>query len=165
MAGSVARFFNTYWLVLLNLFFATIAVIGQVGQNVSLPLWTGATSALRDPNCSVNGSAVDVDGPTMDPYFVLSGASFSFVLIFGTITLVIFATQTLLNAFSTNKTEYAWLTLKDDLQFPQWQLVLIGFFDAMNGVLVVFASPPSRTAPFLQAILGNSLIPMTILFR
>ena len=35
----------------------------------------------------------------------------------------------------------------------------------MNGVLVVYASNPSRTPPFLQSILGNFQIPMVILAR
>mmetsp|Transcript_73732 Transcript_73732/g.173181 ORF Transcript_73732/g.173181 Transcript_73732/m.173181 type:complete len:306 (-) Transcript_73732:112-1029(-) len=44
-------------------------------------------------------------------------------------------------------------------------MVGIGICDALNGLLVVFASPGSRTAPYLQALLGNFLIPMTIGWR
>ena len=164
--------------VLFSIFFAALTVVGQVGQNVSLPLWTGYTDFLRSMKCAegtakANGTengtwsriVLDPSGPVMDPYFVVSAASFSFVIIFGLTTLAIALTQTILNRFNFLDKTYNFITVENDLKFPQWQLMLVGFFDALNGVLVVFASPPIRTAPFLQAILGNFLIPLTIVFR
>ena len=126
-------------LFLANLFFAFLVVAGQVGQNVSLPLWVDST----------NGNS---SGPTVDSYFVLSFASLSFVVIFGLGTLLIrvFSPQDL------GETER---------RFPHRLLFLVGFFDALNGLLVVFASKGARTPPYLQAILGNFLIPLTVLFR
>ena len=163
---------------LLSVFFALLAVIGQVGQNVSLPLWTGYTEYLRSMKCAKGTAAEnstgngtwsrivpDPFGPVMDPYFVVSAASFSFVVIFGLSTLAIVVVQTILNRTHFLERTYGFITVENDLKFPQWQLLLIGVFDALNGILVVFASPPSRTAPFLQAILGNFMIPLTILFR
>ena len=147
-------------LIAVNALFAALAVAGQVGQNVTLPLWTGAASSScttssdgNVSNSSANGSndtGGHGGGPSMDPFFVVSSASLSFVVIFGVLTLagVLFKAVTL-----------------QDLKFPQWQLFLIGFFDALNGIMVVYASPATRTAPFLQAILGNFMIPLTILFR
>lgn len=133
-------------LVVLNLFFATLAVVGQVGENVSLPLWSNAASS----NCSIYRSATS--SGNMDSYFILSFASFSYVVIFGVITLVMFVVR-------RKSITY------DDLTFPQWQFMLIGLCDALNGILIVFAAPPNRTAPFLQAILGNIVIPLTIILR
>lgn len=156
-------------LLCLNLAFAAAAVIGQVGQNVTLPLWADATNSLLDLNCT-NTTKHETNGanstyqPVMEPYFILSSASFSFVVLFGFITLLILVVQCLLNWVSVEK-QYSFLTIKDDLKFPQWQFILIGVFDALNGVLVVFASPSKRTAPFLQAILSNVSIPLVILFR
>jgi hypothetical protein len=100
----------------------------------------------------------------MDPFFVLSFASLSFVVIFGITTTVMLLVQSLTNAIAGRRV-LTLLTIDDDLFFPQWQLLLIGIFDALNGVFVVFASMPARTAPFLQAILGNFTIPLTIFFR
>ena len=140
-------------LIAVNVLFAALAISGQVGQNVTLPLWASAATAscqeghANSSNDTRNGTG---DGLSMDPFFVLSFASLSFVVIFGVLTLGSAA----LGAVTT-----------DDLRFPQWQLFLIGLFDALNGVLVVYSSPSSRTAPFLQAILGNFLIPLTIIFR
>ena len=165
---KVGRAKGAYLLVLLNIFFAVLAVIGQVAQNVSLPLWIGATSELEDPNCTdINITAIDASNssytPAMDPFFVLSFASLSFVVIFGAISLVIIVIQLILNHLFGKDVKF--ITMKDDILFPQWQFVLVGVFDALNGVFVVFAADPSRTAPFLQAILGNFIIPLTILFR
>ena len=172
------KFLDKYGSVLLSIFFATITVIGQVGQNVSLPLWTGYTDFLRSMDCAkgtaaINGTTngtwsrivADPFGPVMDPYFVVSAASFSFVVIFGLTTLVIALLQAVLNGINFRDKTYNFISVENDIRFPQWQLMLVGVFDALNGVLVVFASPPIRTAPFLQAILGNFLIPLTIVFR
>ncbi len=166
MEGFAAKFRSTrYPLLLLNLLFAGAAIIGQVGQNVSLPLWISATSSFSNPNCSeYQNTSNTTSPPKMDAYFVLSSASISFVVIFGLILLVILLVQYVLNTFSTER-RYSFISVENDLRFPQWQLMLIGFFDALNGVLVVFASPPTRTAPFLQAILSNVSIPLTIAFR
>lgn len=154
---------SPHLLIALNVFFALLAVIGQVAQNVSLPIWTGSTSP--GPNCTNDSSSGNDSAyqPTMDPYFILSFASFSFLVIFGCITLVLLVIQLTVNSLSGS--QIRWLTVEDNLLFPQWQLILIGVFDALNGVFVVYASPPSRTAPFLQAILGNFIIPLTIFFR
>ena len=126
-------------------------------------------TASAENNHTRNGTwsriVPDPSGPVMDPYFVVSAASFSFVVIFGLVTLVIALVQTILNKTRFLDKRYDFITLKRDIKFPQWQLMLVGIFDALNGILVVFASPPTRTAPFLQAILGNFLIPLTITFR
>ena len=126
-------------LFIANLMFAFVAVAGQVGQNVSLPLWVDST----------NGNT---SGPTVDTYFVLSFASLSFVVIFGVGTLII----RLVWPGAIGETEK---------RFPHRLMFLVGLFDALNGALVVFASKGSRTPPYLQAILGNFMIPLTIIFR
>lgn len=126
-------------LFIANLTFAFVAVAGQVGQNVSLPLWVDST----------NGNT---SGPTVDSYFVLSFASLSFVVIFGIGTLII----RLVSPAAIGETEK---------RFPHRLMFLVGLFDALNGALVVFASKGSRTPPYLQAILGNFMIPLTIMFR
>ncbi|KAL5481557.1 hypothetical protein EMCRGX_G021747 [Ephydatia muelleri] len=130
-----------------NVAFAILSVIGQVGQNVSLPLWLAAAQQ----NTSGNASG-DENADSMGPYFVLSFSSLAFVVVFGLATLISFA------LFPRRVT-------REELAFPQWQLFLVGLFDSLNGLFVVYASPPVRTAPFLQAILGNFLIPLTIVFR
>lgn len=152
---------NKQLLIAANVLFAALAIFGQVGQNVTLPLWTSAatsscqhnTGGQNDSNSSnqTNGTGGGGGGgPSMDPFFVVTSASLAFVVIFGVLTLV----SALFKAVTV-----------DDLRFPQWQLFLIGFFDALNGIMVVYSSPSARTAPFLQAVLGNFMIPLTIIFR
>ena len=48
---------------------------------------------------------------------------------------------------------------------PHKVLFAMGLFTALNGIFVVFASPPDRTPPYLQGILQSMVIPYTILFR
>lgn len=122
-----------------NLIFAFTAVAGGVGQTVSLPLWIDSTK--------VNGP-----GGSLDSYFLLSIISVTVVIIFGlgTLFLRIFSPQDI------GETER---------RFPHSLLFLIGFCISINGSLVVYACRSSRTPPYLQAILGNLMIPTTILFR
>ncbi|KAL9954562.1 hypothetical protein ACROYT_G042118 [Oculina patagonica] len=123
-----------------NLLLAFITVAGQIGQNVSLPLWI---HSINDKNSTA---------PTVDSYFVLSFASLSFVVIFGLGTLF-------LHVFSPRDIG------QTERTFPHLLLFLVGLCNALNGVLTVFASNSSRTPLYLQAILGTLMIPLTILFR
>ncbi|EDO46832.1 predicted protein [Nematostella vectensis] len=138
-----------YWA---NILFAFLAVAGQVGQNVSLPLWLVATKEFSTPSGNhTTLHATDTTGE-MDAYFVVSFASMCFVVIFGIAILVMrFAKPGMIG--------------ETERMFPHTILFGVGLCDALNGSLVVFASPPSRTAPYLQAILGNFIIPLTIVLR
>ena len=124
-----------------NLFFSFFAVVGTVGQIVSLPLWIDSTNENES-----------LSGRSMDCYFVLSFASLSFVVIFGLglLFIRIFSPQDI------GETEK---------RFPHFLLFLVGLCNTLNGAMLVFASKGSRTPPYLQAILGNFGIPITILFR
>ncbi|XP_071110263.1 crt homolog 1-like [Haliotis cracherodii] len=44
-------------------------------------------------------------------------------------------------------------------------LVIYGISNALTGVFIVFASLPERTPPYLQSIIGSSLIPFTVICR
>ena len=122
-----------------NLFFATVLLSAEVGHKVVLPLWVD----------SANGT---VTGATMNPYFALSFSSIAFFILFGLGTMFI----RIFWPGDIGETEK---------RFPCLLLFLVGSCDALNGVLIVFASKGSRTPPYLQAILGNFLIPLTVLFR
>eukprot|EP01138_Halocafeteria_seosinensis_P000400 gb/GECG01000413.1/.p1 GENE.gb/GECG01000413.1/~~gb/GECG01000413.1/.p1 ORF type:complete len:431 (+),score=32.07 gb/GECG01000413.1/:1-1293(+) len=84
------------------------------------------------------------------PYFILFYATAMYSVLFFAAVLVLC---------------YQGKIKRTDIEYPQLPLILIGVCDAANGILVVYASSPARTAPFLQSILGNFTIPMTILFR
>ena len=122
-----------------NLFFAIVLLSAEVGNRVVLPLWVD----------SANGT---VTGATMNPYFALSFSSIVFFIIFGLGTMFI-------RVFSPKDIG------DTEERFPHLLLFLVGFCDALNGVLILFACKGSRTPPYLQAILGNFLIPLTVLFR
>ena len=159
-------------LTVANIFFAFLAILGQVGQIVTLPLWIdsnvvpasggntshkNATGSLLDAGYSANHSnTTGNDGsgyePRLDSFFILSIICISLIVIFGTALIFI-------RIFQPHRLG------ETERRFPHWNLFLVGFFGALNGILVVFASSGSRTAPYLQAILGNFLIPLTILFR
>ena len=122
-----------------NLFFGFLTVVGHVGQKASLPLWVDSTNSMSSEF-------------KVDAYFVVSFASVLFVIVFGlgTLFLIVFKPGTI------GETER---------KFPQTLLAQVGICDGLNGIIVVFACSGARTAPYLQAILGNFIIPLTILIR
>lgn len=123
-----------------NFFLTVVVLAGEVGHKVALPLWLDSRNVTQ---CT---------GTSVDNYFVLSFSSLVFVLIFGLGTLFIrlFFPKTIGEA---------------EKNFPHRLLLLVGLSDAVNGTLIVYASNGTRTPPYLQAILGNFLIPLTVLFR
>ena len=137
-------------LLFANIVFAFIAVGGQTGQNVSLPLWIDSTN--KGSSNFTSHSNTTVSQPTVDSYFVLTFSCLSFVVIYG-FSLVL------------TKIFYPYKIGATERDFPHLLLFLIGMCDALNGVLVVFASSGKRTAPYLQAILGNFSIPLTLIVR
>jgi len=123
-----------------NLCFAVIVLVGEVGHKVTLPMWLDHSNATH---CA---------GSSPDNYFVLTFSSLVFVLLFGLGTLLI-------RVFSPKDIG------ETERNFPHRLLFLVGFSDAVNGILVVYAANGSRTPLYLQTILGNFLIPLTVLFR
>ena len=123
-----------------NLCFAAIVLVGEVGHKVTLPMWLD------------HANATQCEESSPDNYFALSFSSLVFVLMFGLGTLFI-------RVFWPKDIG------ETERNFPHRLLFLVGFSDAMNGILVVYAAKGTRTPVYLQTILGNFLIPLTVLFR
>ena len=167
---------KVYLVHVLNFSFAALTLTtGLLGNYVTLPLWTGVTTALENPNCTMihnstarqnrnetNGHSLSP--ATMDPFFVISFSLLSFTVILGIIICLLLAAQLLINAVAGRQV-LKMITKENDLLFPQWLLIVIGVLNAFTDLLSVFSSLPSRIAPFLQAILPPSIIPLTIFFR
>lgn len=143
-----------------NIIFAFMATTSMVGTNVMLPLWIDSTTKQTSNDGNHNGnlsnrnasSYNDKNTPRVDSYFVLSFTSLSTVVIYAIALLFIWLFQPL----QLGETEK---------NFSKRQLFLVGFFNALNGVFLVFSSSGNRTAPFLQALLGNFMIPLVITLR
>ena len=88
-------------------------------------------------------------GGTTGPYFIVLWCSFLFNCFFWPIVFFKIRNGTITPEMRNYKKHY--------------KLVLIGVFDALNGILIVYASPLSRTPGALQAILMQTLIPFTII--
>ena len=127
--------------------FALMSVTGQIAQYVSLPLWIDSTSqsTVSSTNQSIKWK------PTVDSYFVASFAALSFVIVFG------FALLCCNIICPNNFTEIDWSYRR--------LLLLLGSIQGVSALFIVFSSSGKRTPPYLQAILGNFSIPITLLFR
>merc|ERR1719305_1911378 len=113
---------------------------------VILAIWGGVGVNVALPLFS---DAVGKAGP----YFVLLYGTFWFALCF-------FIALWLLQAFSSQiRPENTFLASTHKNMFS------VGLMTSLNGLLIVFASPTTRTPGFLQALLVNITIPMTIGFR
>ena len=146
------------------------ALLAQVGVNVVLPLWiaasttwgngTGSFLVIASPENDSNSSACpntsNATGPepkSLDNFFVMSFASLSFGIIFGLVTLgiILFGRPGTIG--------------RTERKFPHTDMFLIGFCSAVVGIMVVFAATASRTSPMLQTLLGNFVIPLTVVAR
>ena len=86
-----------------------------------------------------------------DAYVLLSQGVIWFVVI------LVIMTQAMHYLFDNR------ITLKPNASYKI--LFIMGFLTTLNGVLVVYASPPDRTPPYLQGILMTMSIPFTVICR
>lgn len=86
-----------------------------------------------------------------DPFTVLSFSAFWFSFVF---FFILFVSKL-----------YCQHKLKLKPQAGYFQVFIVGFLNSLNGLLVVYASDPDRTPPYLQAVLTTTSIPYTVGFR
>ena len=123
----------------LNIISASLTVLGQVGQNVGLPIWIASV-----PN-----------GGSLDSYFILlyTCVWFFIVFVFGSLYQWIFG------YFTCNEL-CQFINIRSCLE-----TCLVGSVTALNGLFLVFAADPNRTPAFLQSALTNIMIPLVIIIR
>ena len=130
-----------------TMLFAFFTVTGQVTQYVALPLWIDSSTSTLP---STQNQTVKWK-PSLDSYFVTSFASLSFVIVFGS---VLVCSDFICPKYSV-KTDWWYRRL----------LLSVGLFQGIGAMFIVFSSSGSRTPPYLQAILGNFSIPLTLILR
>ena len=131
-------------LVWTKLLFAFVFITGQVGMSVTLPLWVDSTNSLfRDPEYHIYH---------VNSYFVASFLSILYCVILGLATLI-------MRLFLPNRIG------ETEKNFPTKLLAQIGICNGLSSLLIVNAGSGTRTAPYLQAILGSFIIPLTVLVR
>jgi CRT-like, chloroquine-resistance transporter-like len=93
---------------------------------------------------------IEAFGPALGgPYFILLFTSLAFSLVFGVLALL---------HWVRHRLEVP--TLREHWPF----FAGIGACDSLNGLLVVYASPPDRTPPLLQALLPSTGIFFSLIF-
>ena len=126
-----------------TILFSIVAVTGQVTQYVTLPLWIDSTTSAQKQTGKWK--------PTVDGYFVVSFACLSFVIAFG---LVLLCSDFVCPNYLV-KTDWNHRRL----------MLLVGSFQGVSAIFIVFSSSGNRTPPYLQAILGNFSVPVTLILR
>ena len=126
-----------------TILFSIAVVTGQVTQYVSLPLWIDSTTSAQTQTAKWK--------PMVDGYFVVSFASLSFVIVFGSVL----ACSDFICPNYVVKTNWNYRRL----------LLLVGSFQGVAAIFIVFSSSGKRAPPYLQAILGNISIPVTLILR
>lgn len=116
---------------------AILNVITNVIMNVSLPVFAGT---MTSP---------EVGG---DAFVLLIQTSITVTVIFAVMTMVVRYSK--LDPTASLRPTASWKVL-----------FAMGLFTTLNGILVVNASPPDRTPPYLQGILSATVIPYTVVCR
>lgn len=89
--------------------------------------------------------------PVEDPYFVLIFTAVTFFIWYGVALLIALAA--------------GYVRSEELVSTTQGSAVASGVCIALNGLLLVYAAPGTRTAPFLQSVLGNISVPMVMFLR
>lgn len=122
--------------------------INKLTWNVFLTIITVLTSVLMNVTLPLYSNSMTKDGGSEYPVLLLSSMWFPFFF-FGLVFLTKFLSPSMsLRSSVSNRI-----------------MLLVGFLNAINGVLVVYASSTSRTPAALQAILSTSVIPFTVISR
>jgi len=113
-------------------------VIGGTGQQIGLPLYLSSFGAYAGTGA----------------YFVIWFCSFTFTIFFGLCAIVLM----ILPYFGREA------SISPEMKELKWHryMFLVGMFDAMNGIMVVYSSFLSRVPGPLQSILSQSMVPFTL---
>ena len=118
-------------------------------RNIILAILNVIFNVAINVSLPIYAGTMDVIGA--DTYVLLSQGVIWFVVIF------VIMTQALHYLFDNR------ITLKPTASYKI--LFIMGFLTTLNGILVVYASPPNRTPPYLQALLTTTSIPFTVICR
>ncbi|XP_072025556.1 crt homolog 1-like [Amphiura filiformis] len=120
-----------------NIFLSVITVLTNVMMVVSLPLFSGTVDEHNDEY----------------PVIFFTAIWFP-VFFFGLVLLQKYVSPSSIK----------WRSMAGNFHSQSINL-FVGFLNCINGILVVYASDPSRTSPALQALLSTSVIPFTVICR
>eukprot|EP01084_Bolivina_argentea_P082404 149193_1 len=125
---------QTFWTII----FALMCIIGQVSQNVALPIWFSSVPQQ------------------IDPFWIVMLSTIIFQLFFGTM-VIIFDICINKNISTTKQLQHVF-SYKYIIRF-----IVMGTTNGIAGLIITFAA--RKCAPFLQAILGTFNIFWVIMFR
>ncbi|XP_070559933.1 crt homolog 3-like [Ptychodera flava] len=131
----------------LNIFSSPARVVGLKTFNIVLSVATVITNVATNVTLPIFSQSLD---NYSDPYYILFSSSLLFPFFFFFLLVI--------SKFCNSSVSFR-------LKAPIKYVFVAGFMNALNGLLVVYASDPSRTPPALQAILSTSVIPYTVIAR
>eukprot|EP00041_Stephanoeca_diplocostata_P019398 m.418374 g.418374 ORF g.418374 m.418374 type:complete len:214 (+) comp21291_c0_seq7:421-1062(+) len=117
------------------LYISIMFVIAGITQVVTLPMFIFTVTASSGAG----------------PYFVLLFCAILFSFFFGLIAMIIY-----LNGGVSQETIHYTFSRRHIL------LALVGIFNGVNGIMVVYAAPQQRNPPVLQPIFLNAAVPFTL---
>ena len=123
--------------------------VSKNARNIILAILNVIFNVAINVSLPIYAGTMDVIGA--DAYVLLSQGVIWFVVIF------VIMTQALHYLFDDR------ITLKPTASYKM--LLVMGFLTTLNGILVVYASPPDRTPPYLQGLLTTTSIPFTVVCR
>ena len=128
-------------------------LLGNVAQVIFVDLFA-ASFENYNADCKVTKLS-------SGPYFVLFFFSFVLTAVFGIAVAVnsCIGTVCCKKSRSSGITSETW---KYTFSSTHWKLVMIGIFNAIYGLLFVYASPPNRVSPVLLPTIRQIFIPLTM---
>ena len=134
--------------------FAVLAVVSRVASYVATPLWEDSLYRQTHSNTTNNLTQANVTEiiRLVDPYFVVIWRGIWGIITFGIPLIIVYIW-------------YPRLLSDADRNFPKRQFIHTGGVMAISSLLFSYGASGTRTAPYLQALLGNFKIPITFITR
>ncbi|PIK54190.1 hypothetical protein BSL78_08920 [Apostichopus japonicus] len=126
----------------------SVIKIKKTHWNIFLTIITVLSSLMMNVTLPLYSNAMTKEGHSEYPVILLSAMWFP-LFFFGIVLFAKFLSPS--------------MSLRSSVSHRM--MVLVGFLNAINGILVVYASNTARTPPALQAILSTSVIPFTVVSR
>ena len=134
-----------------TIFAAIVVIIGFTTQNVTIVYWTEAK---------------------ISNFGILILCGMSFFVFFGILCLLFamyYDDWTVFHISDSSDAHERWLFFnpwrRSGFQLTHMQILCsVGFLNSLNGFLIVYASPPDRTPPLIQAIFQNAGVLFSVPF-
>ena len=133
-------------------FLILLSIVTRSATSILTPIWLDARKNTTNVTDQCDANYTQWQDTQVDALAIMCIVNFIFFIFWGFIVLV-------MSCFCPSSIS------KEQRKYDKREFAVIGFSDAVSGILFVFASSGCRTAPYMQSIAANFCVPVTFMIR